>query len=660
MDIQGLRAIAVLAVVIYHAGVPGFSGGYIGVDIFFVISGYLITSHLLRGLGGDGRIHLASFYAKRARRILPASLLVVALTVVAALIWYPPLLMKSVLQGAVATALYVPNYLFAWQRTDYLAETIPSLFQHYWSLGIEEQFYLLWPLLLAAGFALFKTRRSLFLGVGIIVLLSFVACVVVTASDQPWAFFGLPTRAWELGVGGLAAFLVAHRPVPMPGAVGSVAGWIGLVGVLACVVLFSDATPFPGYWAAVPVFCTALVIVAGESPSRFGPGRVLSLRGMTFIGAISYSLYLVHWPILEIPKGAIGFEQPLPLWTTVALAAASVPVAWVLYTWVENPARNSAFLVDARPRRSLVTAAAGSLAVVLISVGAYGVSSLQPTSSARVAGTATFDGPPEATPFVPADLTTPLADAERDQSEAYADGCHLSTTETTPKGCVYGDEAAPRIVLFGDSHATQWLPALQRIAAQQGYSVELQTKGACPSVEVHIIRNEQPYESCDKWREAVLGAMSVETPPALVVLANYGNVDYEFEGDKTAAWGDGLRSTLSHISAPTVIIADSPYMSVTPAFCLSQRLNSADTCGRPFSEAVPTSLHEEERSVADDMGAETVDLTSKLCTEWCPPIIGNTLIYRDEHHITASASEALAEALWGELTSAGLLPSNGQ
>jgi hypothetical protein len=302
----------------------------------------------------------------------------------------------------------------------------------------------------------------------------------------------------------------------------------------------------------------------------------------------------------------------------------------------------------------------GSLAVIAISVAAYGVSTLQPTSSTRVAAPATFDGVPEATPFVPANLTTSLADAEEDQSEAYVDGCHLSTSQTTPKGCIYGEKSAPRIVLFGDSHATQWLPALQLIAQQHGYGVELQTKGACPSVDVLIIRNQQAYESCSTWRGTVLRDIADGAPPAFVVLANYGNVDYEFRGDKTEAWADGLRSTLSQINAPTVVIADTPYMSVTPAFCLSQRLNSADTCGRTSSAAVPSPLHKQERRVAASMGATTVDLTSKLCDDWCPPIIGNTLVYRDEHHITATASEALAVALWDELEEIVSLPPKGQ
>src|SRR5690625_3280952 len=208
-DVQGLRAIAVRLVVLYHAGLQTLSGGFVGVDVFFVISGFLITTHLLESLQTHGRIPFASFYAKRARRILPASLLVAGLTVVAAWLWMPPLLMTQVFEGAVATALYVPNILFAVEGTEYLAETSPSVFQHYWSLGIEEQFYLFWPAILAAGFWLARrSERRLLYGVAALTLVSFIACVVWMDISQSWTFFSLPTRAWELGVGGLLAFLM--------------------------------------------------------------------------------------------------------------------------------------------------------------------------------------------------------------------------------------------------------------------------------------------------------------------------------------------------------------------------------------------------------------------------------------------------------------------
>ena len=292
-DVQGLRAIAVLLVVLYHSGVETLSGGFIGVDAFFVISGFLITTHLLESLATHGRISFPAFYARRARRILPAALLVAALTTVAAWIWMPPLALEEVVRGAIATAFYVPNFLFAVQGTDYLAGTSPSVFQHYWSLGIEEQFYLFWPAILGAGFVLCRRREGrLFAVAAVLTLASSLAGVLWMGISTPWAFFGLHTRAWELGVGALIAFLLrsrAARRLQHP-AVGLLA-WAGLAALLAGALLYDDATAFPGAAAALPVLATAAMIVGGNASGGLHATRLLGLAPFQLIGAISYSLY---------------------------------------------------------------------------------------------------------------------------------------------------------------------------------------------------------------------------------------------------------------------------------------------------------------------------------------------------------------------------------
>lgn len=210
-DIQGLRVIAVVAVLLYYAYLPWFPGGYVGVDIFFVISGFLITSHLLGSIERYGRVPFADFYAKRVRRILPASFFVLVVSLLLAAVLYPPLLMGQVWRGGAATALYVPNVLFALDGVNDLSEATSPLFQHYWSLGIEEQFYVFWPLLLAVAFAVVKKPKRVAWLVAGLVVASFVYSVVLTADSQPLAFFLLPTRAWELGVGGLLAFGMRGR-----------------------------------------------------------------------------------------------------------------------------------------------------------------------------------------------------------------------------------------------------------------------------------------------------------------------------------------------------------------------------------------------------------------------------------------------------------------
>lgn len=649
-DIQGLRAIAVGAVVLYHAGVPFLPGGYVGVDIFFVISGFLITSHLLGGLTRHGRVSLASFYAKRARRILPASLLVLLVSVVAALIWFPPLLMEEVWRGAVATALYVPNLLFAVDGTNYLAETTPSLFQHYWSLGIEEQFYLIWPLLLALGWKYLRSRRALGIALAVVVTVSFVACVILTFRLQSWAFFSLPTRAWELGVGGVVAFALHHRARILGPRSAVAAGWVGLAGLLAAVITYTSKTAFPGYSAALPVLATALVILAGATPTRYGPSALLSLRGMMFVGAISYSLYLVHWPALVVPQAAIGYAHPLPLWFTLLIALACVPVAWALYRFVENPARNWRPLLNARPRRTLLAALAGSITAVLVATGAFFVAESRDLFVPRAVEAATATKSLTFTSFVPENLRPSLREASTDQPRIYADGCHRSFSQTVPADCVYGDRSAPRIVLFGDSHAAQWFPALEGWASDNGYAVEVHTKSSCPSIDDVVLRDGVAYTECSQWRDAVIDKINEESP-ALVLIANFGTATLSQPPGDTYAqtWAAALASTLSRITAPTAIIADTPNLGQTPSVCLSAHLDDATACGLPRAEAMRGDVREAEATAAAAAGVPTIDLTDYLCSDVCDPVIGDTLVYRDAHHLTATFSAELSGALGASL-----------
>lgn len=652
-DIQGLRALAVGAVVLYHAGVPFLPGGYVGVDIFFVISGFLITSHLLTGLRLDRKVRFASFYAKRARRILPASFVVLALSVVAALIWYPPLLMKEVWQGAVATAFYVPNILFAAEGTNYLAEQTPSLFQHYWSLGVEEQFYLIWPALLALGFLFVRRPRALFGLVVAVVVISFAACVVLTFRSQPWAFFLLPTRAWELGVGGLAAFILTFRPRVVTGTLAAVLGWAGIAGIVGSAVVFTSATAFPGYWAAVPVLATAAVIVGGETRPSYGPYAALSVRVMLFVGLISYSLYLVHWPILQVTQAAVGFERPLPLWATLLLGAISFPVAWLMYRFVEEPGRTGAWLERARPRRSLLAAATASVLVAVIATGVFVYSNGRPLDAGETAPATEITDPPEPTAYVPTNLEPSLRAVADDQPVIYADGCHLDFDETTTEGCIYGDAGLPRIVLFGDSHAAQWFPAVLGYAQAHGYAVESRTKSSCPSVSADILRNRVPYVECSTWRGAVIDEINREHP-ALVLLANYGVASLANPGNSyAAAWSGALGQTIDEIDAPVAVIADTPDLHATPSVCLSANLHAANRCGEKRTEALDVPSRAAEVATTAERDVTLVDLTDYICdSEMCEPILGDTLVYRDSHHITATFSKLLVGALTEKLDEA--------
>ena len=655
-DIQGLRAIAVMLVLLYHSGVSALSGGYVGVDVFFVISGFLITTHLLEALEREGRIRFGAFYAKRARRILPAALLVALLSVLAAWIWMSPLLMQDVLRGAAATALYVPNYFFAQQGTNYLAESTPSVFQHYWSLGIEEQFYLFWPLLLAAGFWVCRrSERRLMLGAAALTAASFLACVLLMDISQPWTFFSLPTRAWELGAGALVAFLLRSGARWLRAKRTGLLAWAGMVGLALVVVTFDEGTAFPGWSAALPVLATAALLVGGAAPGGLHAGRVLGLAPMQFLGTISYSLYLVHWPLQVIPQAASLSEEPLPLWIRLLLGAVAVPLAWLLHRLVERPVLRWPSLRRGPSWRTGALAAAASLALIATSAGISQVLPQQ-TSSDRTAAQEQPSLAPAGTDFVPANLSPTLETVSGDNPSIYAAGCHQEGEAADASGCQAGENPdAPLVFLIGDSHAANWYPALERLAEEGRIRLDSSTKSSCLPLETPQQFEDRPFDSCDRWRGDVLERID-EVDPDLVVLAAFHDPDRLMPGGQDSPetrWHDGLARTLARIDGPPVaVMRDVPTHAQAPTHCLAQNPESAGRCATPRADAFEEPLVQAEAdAIAEsDADAHHVDLTDYFCNDSsCPVLLGNTVIYRDQHHLTQTFSREMAEPLWEEL-----------
>ncbi|WP_028278582.1 acyltransferase family protein [Arthrobacter sp. H5] len=649
-DIQGLRALAVLAVVLYHAGVSLLPGGYAGVDVFFVISGFLITTHLLKMLREKGTINFAQFYARRIRRILPASFVVLILTAVASLLFLPRVDTPGALEDATATALYVPNLLFASQGTDYLAETSPSPFQHYWSLGIEEQFYLLWPLVLFGAFLL--VRRSslrLFLVIFALVTCSFAASIFLTAVSQPWAFFSLPSRAWELGVGGLVAFALQYRTIPVGAKLANCGAWLGLVGLAASIVLLNAETPFPGYAALLPVLSTALLILCGKTSAA--SRLLLTARPLQAVGKWSYSIYLIHWPLLVIPQVAVGTENTLPLTVTFGLAALSIPLAALLHRFVEEPLRRPRRSTG-RPARSVPVVAAAVAASLLFAGAASATESAvgnSPIASGQEAKRLAGNPNPSGTPVVPSNVTPDLRSAPDSLPATNTDGCHSEQEErAVSAGCVYGDEGAETdVVLFGDSHAAQWFPGVEKFADSDSHRLHNITKSSCPSVSIDIERNGAPYTECDEWRASALDTIR-ELAPELIVISNYGRVNpVDKSADTNKQWEAGLKATLEALpeESKVVIIADTPHHPAPPVSCLSRNVEQAIKCDVNKADALDPALAEAERRTALTADAEYIDLTEYMCTDTCPSIIGDILVYRDAHHITETFSQALAPRL---------------
>jgi peptidoglycan/LPS O-acetylase OafA/YrhL len=642
-DIEGLRAVAVGLVVLYHAGLPWLSGGYIGVDVFFVISGFLMTALIVREIDSTGRVSLPSFYARRIRRLLPAAALVLVTTLAAAKLLLPPLALPVIKSAGIATALYGSNIWFALDGTDYLANDGPSPLQHFWSLAVEEQFYLVWPLLLLIAYRRSGRRRVSGRALAVFCATSFLLCVIITTVRQPWAFFSLPTRAWELGVGGLVALSVA-RGFRLPDTAARVAGWTGLAVVASAAVLFSDTTPFPGYAAAVPVLGTAALLLGGHHRLRGSADALLVPAPMQFVGRLSYSIYLWHWPVLVLPAMRYGALAPA---SRVALVALTVLLAWLTSRLVEDPVRHSGWMRD-RHRRSFALAAV----VTTVAVATAGLVGVLPRLATDVsvppltAAQAAQEVPPPS--VVPANVAPPLMSVADDYPEIYADGCHGNLFSVTPRACEFGQQDASRsIFLVGDSHAGQWFPALKRMSEEDGWRLASLTKSACPSSAIPVPSEglRRDYVECRTWLDAVVDRIRAEHPD-IVVLGNWSISYIKLLGGDGAIprWIDGLRAFIARLppSIPVVLLGDTPTWAQPPVNCLSEHIRSPAACSQPVGDLLDERLYAAEASLAG--GRVTFVPTYKwLCNDVCQGLDRNVVMYRDFHHVSATMSGLLVD-----------------
>jgi peptidoglycan/LPS O-acetylase OafA/YrhL len=642
-DIEGLRAVAILLVAGYHAGVPGLDGGYIGVDVFFVLSGYLITGLLVRELEAKGRVDLSRFYARRARRLLPAAALVLAVTVLAGRLFLSPVEMRELGSTALATSLYVSNIHFMRNATDYLAAAAhdnPLL--HTWSLAVEEQFYFVWPLLVTAGYVISRRRAGrgpLIVLLGGVGLLSLIGSLWFTQRLQPWAFFGSPFRAWEFAAGGLAA--LAPRLHVRPGAAATLLGWAGLVLIGVAAITFHAQTPFPGSAALLPTAGTLLVLLAcGQAPRR-GAGRMLGLAPMQRIGTLSYSWYLWHWPVLVYAAEA-GAAQTLPLrlmWVLVALWLADVT-----YRHVENPVRH---------HRSLARPAVTAAVAVVLTLSTAGWSGVWRWSAARAADL------PEQRAYTEAYEQLP---------PNYSDGCHVAVLDDDGPTCAFGDTtAADVVVLFGDSHAAQWLPAFEQVGHAREWKVVPLTKSECPaaSAELFLPRLGRNYAECARWRERMLERIAA-LQPKLVILASshaYASESAASYRVSPGQWRDGTRRTLDVLARAgiaTALLRDTPRPGFVVPVCLARAawtpIPLRHPCVVSRAVAVDTLVHGAELEAARHAGdVPVLDLTDALCeADLCSSVRDGIVVFKDSNHLSAAFSAHLADALNRELMRHGL------
>ncbi|MGX5800662.1 acyltransferase family protein [Bradyrhizobium sp. Arg314] len=637
-DIEGLRALAVAGVVAYHFGLAALPGGFAGVDIFFVISGYLITRHLVAEISETGRLDLLRFYARRARRLLPAALFVIAATLAAGAVILSPEEQALYSKGAMFASAYMINlWLIRWSFDYFANDATSNPFIHYWSLSVEEQFYLAWPALLMLAAWLKPGKRAIVVAIGVVGLVSFVLCAWLTSVSQPWAFYFSPLRAWEFAAGGLASMAPARllQERPLLGRALSLAG-LTMIGV--AYLTFHQDAPFPGFLALLPVAGTVLLLKAGAAGARDGSrnskwncvNAALALPPLQWIGKLSYSLYLWHWPVIVyagmLAPELTAAERLLCLALTLALSTLS-------YHLIENPIRRNGWLM-ANAARALVPA------LLLTGTGvaaAYG--------NARLA---VRDLDPE-------QRIIAASAAEPSTARAKA-GCVLDYETVTPKPCVFGDGQRV-IALFGDSHADHWSTPLIEAGRKKGYRVATWLKNSCRASRISVWSAElkRAYAECDRWREQAIDEI-IEARPALVVISELAVTSGRKMAGRGGAtdsqdadWRAGLRSTLTSLSKAGLKVAfirDVPFNNANVDTCVARALWRDETpsrCDQTRAYAANDRMAAVEREIVNSVpNASYVDLTDRFCSATiCHVFIDGKLAFRDQHHMATPFAKSL-------------------
>lgn len=644
-DIEGLRAVAVALVVAAHAGVPWLQGGFVGVDVFFVLSGFLITGLLVQEIEATGRVRLLDFYARRLRRLLPALLAMVIGSSLLAAALLAPFEQPAQARAAVAASVWLSNLHFVSARLDYFGPAAESnIFLHTWSLGVEEQFYLVWPLLVLfllgswhwqATHANWRRLRG---GMVAVVISCFALSVLLTYTQPPRGFYLMPSRAWQFALGALVALAGANagrlragfeeRTGGWSGESSRVlGGWVGIASVLGAGLWLDRQDAYPGVLALLPSLGTALMLAAGARGTGSGVARLLSLAPLQWLGRLSYAWYLWHWPMLILGATVMIAGRPAP---PALLVVISLALAFLSYRLVESPIRHGALL----GQRPLLNVLGG---VVLMSAAVM-------LGARWQAAAADWALSPAQQRYAAVRVDLPLLYAEP--------GCDEWYRSSQVRVCGFGAmQAEHTVVLLGDSVTMQWFPAVMRAYGERGWRVLVVTKSACPMVDESYFypRIGRRYTECEQWRAAALGAIAALRPD--VVLTG-STTTYPFTESQ---WVDGSRRVFEALSAAAgrvFVLRATPTVPFDGPGCLaraawrSPRLPAAPAC-----VAVADNAHDEAifswvgRAANAFANVQMLDLNALICPERvCEATRGGEIVFRDSMHVTARYVATIADA----------------
>lgn len=680
-DIQGLRTVAVGLVLVFHAGAPFLPGGFVGVDVFFVISGFLITGILLKEVERTKSISLLDFYARRVKRILPAASAVVLVVggLTAAIL--PRTRWEDIGWEMLGSSTYSVNWTLA-NSVNYLNSEVPAgPLQHFWSLAVEEQFYVIWPILLVVlvflarpGSGFVGKRVAAGLDAARWRMLAGASITGLTAASLAWsihftlhspgpAYFVTTTRLWEIGIGAMVA-VFAVALVKIPRFVTRPLGWAGLLAIVLAGALYSVTTSFPGYAALLPTLGTAAILIAGlNGHDRRGVAVLLATRPMTWIGDRSYSLYLWHWPLIVFGTFLL---DGLEFYQGVLIVVISCIPALLSYRYLEVPFQrlaafrgNSLRAVQVGGVMMLVTIVAG-FSLLLIPKVATALEQPALPVTAPLLGAELLAVDPAVGVAVDsvASFTPSVIDAEDDTPDLYQDGCHQEVGEDGITPCVYGDaDSEFTIALVGDSHAAHWAPALVRLAHENGWRLETYTKSSCPLIGTAIVLGEgtDAFLPCVSWNQKMMANLTGANGPDFVLMSGTEYTAYTGDAISGVAVGlisDGYTLAWSHLrdaAVPFAFIEDTPRSGIDTPECVSQNENHLTKCATSAEQSWKNGSVN-QREASEQSGDRLIDLGQDICPDDpCAAIVGKVLVYRDSHHLTATYARTLAPAMGEQL-----------